>query len=242
VSRIDAVLFDVGGTLWPGRPHPADAAHTAQLSQLGDVLARYGAVDCARFQDRLIARVTEMDDGSFAQTTALAIQDTLEHHGLPAEPDAIEAVRRAMCLPAIDYLTPFPGVAGLLQAVRAIGARCIILSNVTWQNAEDYWRNFWDTGLAWGIDAIVTSLETGFLKPHRAMFEAAVLAAKCEPQQCVMVGNSEEADILPAVALGMRAIRVCIEDPRPNATAAGALADSLLDVATILSEWATSSL
>jgi FMN phosphatase YigB (HAD superfamily) len=238
MPSISAVLLDVGGTLWPGQFRSAEAAGAAQRSQLRNVLARHGPVDRAVFWDRLTARISELDDGSFVQTTASAIRDTLTLHGLPNDPDAVEAIRRAMVLPAIVHLTPFPGVAELLQTIREIGARCVLLSNVTWQDADDYRRAFQSMGFAPYIDAIVTSLETGFLKPHRAMFEAAILAAKCRPEQCVMVGDSEQADIAPAVALGMRAIRVAIEEPPPDKTSAHAVAGSPSEVAAIIRQWA----
>lgn len=70
-------------------------------------------------------------------------------------------------------------------------------------------------------------------------FLAAVEKAGCEPPSCVMVGNSERMDVEPALALGMRAIRVAIEEPLPERTAAHAVASSLTDAAAILRTWLT---
>ena len=53
-----------------------------------------------------------------------------------------------------------------------------------------------------------------------------------------MVGNSEVNDIEPAVKLGMRSIRVAIEEPPPGRTCADVLATSLFDVAQQLERWA----
>lgn len=52
------------------------------------------------------------------------------------------------------------------------------------------------------------------------MFAAALRAARCHPSECVVVGDSEQNDIVPAIARGMRAIRVAIEEPGPQETAA----------------------
>ena len=52
-----------------------------------------------------------------------------------------------------------------------------------------------------------------------------------------MTGNREDADIAPAVDLGMRAIRVAIEEPPPVRSAADAIATSLSDVPQILRAW-----
>jgi predicted HAD superfamily phosphohydrolase YqeG len=51
------------------------------------------------------------------------------------------------------------------------------------------------------------------------MFAAALRAARCRPSECVVVGDSEHNDIVPAIARGMRAIRVAIEEPGPKETA-----------------------
>ncbi len=48
------------------------------------------------------------------------------------------------------------------------------------------------------------------------------------------MGNSESNDVLPALALAMRAIRVAIEEPPPASSAAQAVAGSLAEVAAAL--------
>jgi HAD superfamily hydrolase (TIGR01549 family) len=103
------------------------------------------------------------------------------------------------------------------------GLRCIVLSNVQVRGAAEYWRDFNDLDVAHLIDAIVTSLEVGFRKPHPAMFDAGVQRAGT----CVMIGDSEVKDIQPAVGLGMPAIRVAIEVPPPASSAAHAVVTSL---------------
>jgi FMN phosphatase YigB (HAD superfamily) len=57
----------------------------------------------------------------------------------------------------------------------------------------------------------------------------------------VMIGDSEAKDIEAARALGMRTIRVAIETPVPETSAADAVASSLLQVAEIFSQWATAA-
>jgi FMN phosphatase YigB (HAD superfamily) len=53
-----------------------------------------------------------------------------------------------------------------------------------------------------------------------------------------MIGNPEPNDIRPAVALGMRAIRVAIEEPPPTSIdAADAIATDLEAVLTTVSSW-----
>jgi FMN phosphatase YigB (HAD superfamily) len=56
-----------------------------------------------------------------------------------------------------------------------------------------------------------------------------------------MVGNSEIADVAPAVRLGMRAILVAIEDPPPVTTSANCSATKLVDVLDVLRGWQAQS-
>lgn len=46
-------------------------------------------------------------------------------------------------------------------------------------------------------------------------------------------------DVEPALALRMRAIRIAIEEPLPQGTAAHAVAPSLADATAILRTWLT---
>jgi FMN phosphatase YigB (HAD superfamily) len=114
----------------------------------------------------------------------------------------------------------------------------VIVSNVEVRGALEYQRDFEDFGIAHLIDAIITSLEVGFRKPHHAIFAAALAEARCAPEECVMVGNSEEKDIQPAVERGMRAIRVAIEEPLPQSSAAHGVVTNLAAVSELLSRWA----
>jgi FMN phosphatase YigB (HAD superfamily) len=141
-------------------------------------------------------------------------------------------------VPALLGINLFTGAVDLCARIRALGLRNVIVSNVQVRDAADYARDFADLGIADYVDAIVTSLEVGFRKPHVAMFEAALRAANCQPVNAVMIGDSETRDIEPALALGMRTIRVAIETPLPEVSAAHAVAESLYQVADVLSEWA----
>jgi FMN phosphatase YigB (HAD superfamily) len=113
----------------------------------------------------------------------------------------------------------------------------VIVSNVQVRGVLEYRRDFTDLGVAHLVDAVLTSLDVGFRKPHRAFFEAAIGEAGCALTQCVMIGNSEPNDIQPAVALGMRAIRVAIEESPPTWSAADAVAINLQSVLDTVSHW-----
>jgi FMN phosphatase YigB (HAD superfamily) len=105
--------------------------------------------------------------------------------------------------------------------------RSVIASNTYWRDAESYWEDFRLMGLADYVDAIVTSVDAGHLKPHPAVFEMAMRAGGAPAERCVVIGNKEENDIEPALALGMRAILVHPDDPVPTSSRAHAVAPDL---------------
>ncbi|HSP90924.1 MAG TPA: HAD-IA family hydrolase, partial [Vicinamibacterales bacterium] len=58
------------------------------------------------------------------------------------------------------------------------------------------------------FSAAISSAELGFLKPHPAIFEAALAAVGEPAAAAVMVGDSVKADIEGARRIGMRAVLV----------------------------------
>jgi FMN phosphatase YigB (HAD superfamily) len=236
-----AALVDVGGTLWPDRL-TRHVGSDPCIEQLGRLLPGVDAAQAlARLRDEL-----KSDDGSLVQDTHGLLARTLRTLGvksaeLDAEPDVV-AVRRALCAPAVRGLRLIPGATNLLGGFRALGLRCVIMSNVQVRGAVEYWRDFRDLGVAQFVDAVVTSLDVGFRKPHPRFFEAALSEVGCDPAACLLVGNSEANDIEPAIALGMRAVRVAIEEPAPVTSAAHAVASSLDDALSVIGYWVVSDL
>jgi HAD superfamily hydrolase (TIGR01509 family) len=191
--------------------------------------------------DDLIAKSRPGDEARSVSTEsfmALSAEDliagSLARHGLPEDGATVKAIRRAMAIPVADRMKPLPGALELLQQIHALGLRTIIASNTYWRDAESYWDDFRLLGLAELIDAIVTSVDAGHLKPHPAVFEMAMRIARVPAGRCVVIGNREENDIEPALALGMRTILVHPDDPRPASSRAHAVAPDLWACARVL--------
>ena len=155
------------------------------------------------------------------------IAGCLKRVGLAADPLTISRIRRAMSIPIDGHFQPLPGSAELLRTIRELGVRTVIASNTYWRDADSYWADFRLLGVAGYIDDIVTSVDAGHLKPHPAVFEMAMQRSGVRPDQCVVIGNREENDIEPALALGMRAILVHPDDPKPEASRAHSVAPDL---------------
>lgn len=238
---LDAALVDVGGTLWPnswplratdgeGRRERVARALPTFPPAIVDALVA-DLIERSRFGDEARAVTTEVDIPTDAVTL---VTGCLARQGLPTDADVVARVRRAMALPVHDRLSPLPGAVELLAEAHSLGLRNVIASNTYWRDAESYWEDFRAMGMAGHVDAIVTSNDAGRLKPHPAVFEMAIRASGAEPGRCVVIGNKEENDILPALALGMRAILVHPDDPVPASSRADAVAPDLWACAAAL--------
>jgi HAD superfamily hydrolase (TIGR01509 family) len=232
---LDAALIDVGGTLWPnswplresdglGRHQRVAAAMPALEPPAVDALVA-DLLQSSRIGDE--ARSISTETTVEIAAAEVLITASLERQGLHADEQSVVRIRRAMALPVADRMKPLPGAIELLAGIRSLGLRAVIASNTYWRDAESYWDDFRVMGMAGYVNAIVTSVDAGHLKPHPAVFEMAMQAAGAPPERCVVIGNKEENDIEPALALGMRAILVHPDDPAPAATRAHAIAPDL---------------
>src|SRR4029077_17289618 len=227
-------MVDVGGTLWPnswpfretdalGRRQRIAAAmpnlEDAAVEALADDL-----IGSSRPGDEARSISTEME---IVVKAEVLIANSLARRGLRADPQTVTRLRRAMSIPISDRMRPLPGAYELLAEIRALGLRTAIASNTYWRDADSYWDDFRVLGLADHIDAIFTSVDAGHLKPHPAVFEMAMRWAGCTPDRCVVIGNREENDIAPALALGMPTILVHPDDPAPASSRADAVAPDL---------------
>lgn len=245
--RLEVAFIDVGGTLWPnswpvrqtdgeGRRRRIVAAMDGQAP---DVVARFvdDLLGSSKPGDeaRTVSRQAEIALGADQLLTLC-----LTRQGLPADATTISRLRRAMAIPVDDRFQPLPGALELLQALRGLEIRSVIASNTYWRDADSYWDDFRKLGMAGYIDGIVTSVDAGHLKPHPAVFEMAMELAGVTAEQCVVIGNREENDIEPALALGMWTILVHPDDPKPESSRAHAVAPDLWACARAVREMLSS--
>ena len=91
-----------------------------------------------------------------------------------------------------------------LKALAAAGLKMGLISN-TQRPLDEFAAHFALHDL---FSAAISSAELGFLKPHPAIFEAALAALGVPAAEAVMVGDSVKADIEGARQIGMRAVLV----------------------------------
>jgi FMN phosphatase YigB (HAD superfamily) len=233
---VEGVLVDVGGTLWPNTWPLTEQDRLDRVTAMSAVfpsLSRASASDLVSSIVELVEEAAAADPGRSADAL---IADELSRRELSTDPVAVRAVRQALST-RLGSRATLPGAAELLSAIKAAHQRCVILSNTTYRDAEVYALDFADLGWSRWVDGCVTSVDVGCAKPDDRIFRAALDVIALPPHRCVMIGNSEAADIVPARNLGLRTIRVALEEPLPDASVADAVVDSLHAVVTVLRSW-----
>lgn len=96
------------------------------------------------------------------------------------------------------------GAMESLRSLRRRGVKLAILSN--WDSRIE--QTLLDLGLAELFDELIVSHAVGYEKPHPEIFHSALRTTGARAERCLHVGDSLEADIRPARALGMRTLWV----------------------------------
>lgn len=206
-DRLRAVLFDVGGTLLDETLVRSEAELEAmRLERLrtafGGDRPWFGALARRSFE------AEEHDGVPYRQATREVVRRFIQGLGYELSDEGAELVRAARCLPSIYAEAPRPGAYEALRHAKRRGLRVALVTNVLWRTAADSRADWEARGLGDRIDAIVTSIDVGWRKPHPAIFKRALAALRVGASEAVMVGNSRAADVAPAKRLGIRAVLV----------------------------------
>ncbi|MBI5289589.1 MAG: HAD family hydrolase [Chloroflexi bacterium] len=102
-------------------------------------------------------------------------------------------------------IAPYPGAIETLAAFRERGIPLALITNGEARNQR---RSVVQHQLERFFDCIVIEGEFGVGKPDERVFRHALAAVGCDPEAAWMVGDSLEADIAPAVALGIHTVWV----------------------------------
>ena len=123
---------------------------------------------------------------------------------LPSPAQSLDAEELGGALQAALRFRPYPEVADALVALRAAGARTVVVSN--WDVSLH--EQLAATGLDALVDAALSSAELGVGKPEPAIFRHALELAQANANEAVMVGDSLDTDIHGAEAAGIAAVLV----------------------------------
>lgn len=159
------------------------------------------------FSDFVLRHHPNGEPPDWRQRTREAVEGFLAEHGVVLADSDFKRICQACTSRISDGIASLePGATEALRAAKQLGLRLAICSDTFWQDDEACAQIWADLRLDDCFDAYVTSLDTGFCKPHPAMFQRALALIGISAHEAAMVGNSPERDIAGAKALGIRTI------------------------------------
>jgi len=215
MSGPDAIFFDMDGTIldWQtGMEESWLAACEAHCD---------GSFTPAKMHEAIRVRRTWFwDDAERAYRGRMdldgASREIVRHAFADLGLDAADRARRI----ADDYrarrtaaIEPYPGAIETLEALRARGIAMALITNGEARNQRRSVERF---ALERYFDCIVIEGEFGVGKPDERVFRHALSATDSDPARAWMVGDNLEADIAPAVRLGLHAVWVSGDGAAPT--------------------------
>jgi putative hydrolase of the HAD superfamily len=206
---IRAIFFDLGRTLlYPKDPWQAVLA--ASNSALTETLISHGiAVNPETFLDKFIKKLNQYyadRETSLREETTLAmLRDLLTEEGFRDAP--APGMRAALDAKYAVTQTNWHLEAdahAMLTELKQAGYTLALLSNAG--DDPDVQALLDQNDLRHYFDYIRTSADCGFRKPHPQIFKRAMQHLDLRPEECVMVGDTLNADIKGANALGIYSV------------------------------------
>ncbi|QKG52517.1 HAD family hydrolase [Hymenobacter sp. BRD67] len=202
-TPVTTVLFDLDDTLFD---HAATARAALAATAAGRPTLHGVPVDelYQRYSDLLEEMHPRVMRGELSYLVArqLRFQQLLA----PYEPEP--AVAEVTLLAEQHYghyqrlRQPVAGALALLQRLKPAVRIGIVTNNRTDEQREKL--RF--LGMSSLVDALVTSEDVGVLKPDPAIYQVALERLRATPAETVMVGDNWSADVLGALAVGIRPV------------------------------------
>ena len=198
-----AVIFDLDNTLYSyDRAHAA--AWTALCRHVRDRLGLEEPRFLALHDAASRVLTGRCGGGPAIHNRLIRFQILLELAGLPIA----EAPAMADCYwsTLLDRMEAEPGAAETLRALRSMGLRVGVGTNMT---ADRQFEKLERLGLLRELDFLVSSEELGVEKPDPRLFALCAEKAGAAPEACCFVGDSLEKDALAALRAGLRGVWYC---------------------------------
>ncbi|HEV2010872.1 MAG TPA: HAD family hydrolase [Candidatus Limnocylindria bacterium] len=229
---VRAAFFDVGGTL---------VEHWSPAAELTAVVRRHlvEAFGERDWYDALIAADIEPRDrpDRLRQETNRWYQAWFAGQGIECDIE-IDRLRSTFAVPIDLVAAPAPGGPEAVRWCKAQGLTVVLVTNVLSRGDAEVLRDWRRVGLGDAIDAVVSSHDVGWRKPHRAMFERALKLAAVDPARAFMVGDDPDLDIWGAQSLGIRAVWRRVGDATlPPGVVPDATIATLLELPDAVQPW-----
>jgi REG-2-like HAD superfamily hydrolase len=215
-EELDAIVFDVGGTLLDMVPTRAEVFASVLLAKgfrvdptsLGKAIRK-----ADRTLDEEFAELEGGDDSAFWKRFDRLVLEEIGfvgdldrmHHALIDEFNGI--------VPKVETWVDYPETRGVLQDLRKRGFTLGVISNAT--NLVK--RVLDNLDLSKNFEFVIVSDEVGMNKPSAKIFMMAADKARTSPNRMLFIGDKLSTDVKGAVGAGMNALLVDRADTYPDA-------------------------
>ncbi len=206
-EELDAVVFDVGGTLLDMNPSRAEVFARALASD-GHAVDRRTLMSAIAQSDRLLdERVGGLNDGDRSVSWNDFNRTVLDRLAYAGDRDAMTkrlTTKFEELVPIVDNWADYPETRELLLNLRRRGFTLGVISNAT-----DLVRRVLDhLDLTRSFDFVIVSDEVGMNKPSSGIFKLAAEKARTSPNRILYIGDKLSTDVKGAVGAGMNAMLV----------------------------------
>jgi putative hydrolase of the HAD superfamily len=196
VSRLEAVVFDLYGTLVPEFPLSRwDAMFEGMAAALGADLGAFRAA----WEGTIVERQTGVL-GDVAEN----VRVICERIGLEPRAGSLERSLEVRAAMYRDLFRPQPGAVETLRWLREHGYPAALVSMCA-PDTPALWHASPLGGL---VDVLVFSSEVGLRKPDPAIYLAASDRLGVDPTACLYVGDGSNRELTGAAAVGMTPVRI----------------------------------
>ena len=199
LNRIQALTFDVGGTVFDWRGGLEAELRSVAASKGAEVDVPRFALDWRSGMFRMLARVRsgELPWMNADDIHRVVLDDVLEKHGTLS----LSASERDDLNEVWHSLKSWPDAAEAIERLRS-RYTVVVLTVLSWSIAVDCSRH---NGISW--DGIISCEFLGDYKPDPAAYEAALKLLRLDPSRAMMVA-AHQGDLRAAMSVGMKSAYV----------------------------------
>ena len=200
------VLFDFFGTLVDYDPSRTAQGYRRTHALLGELGTAIGYAEMLSTWDDVAGRFDAASDEDDHELSMLDVGAALLHEVLGRVEAAEVAAFVAVYLEEWSQgVRPIDGVPTLVRSL-AQDHRLAVVTNTHSPTLVP--GRLAAMGIAECFEAVVTSVEVGWRKPHPAIYDAALAAMATTADQCTFVGDTRGPDYDGPRAHGMRALLI----------------------------------
>ena len=218
-ADIEAVLFDLGGTLahYPVPSLPVIVGRCAEGLLRGVLVGADGRSPPAAAgpgpQEAQARRRAPQPDRPLPHRAAAAIRRIVRSLSGRTLPNMGEMCARHLMANASLFDDSLP----TLRALRHRGYRLGLVSNTPWGTPDYLWVGQLERfALAPLFDAACFSSDVGFRKPDARIFQAALERLRAPVRHAMFVGADPAADVAGAATMGIRTVLIARDGRTPD--------------------------